>query len=389
MSAAVFLISSLSLTLKQKRKRATMATEQNEMTTDHGALTTTGVKSCENLSCYLVLSNTEKSIITWICCFTGPATFLENILVLVVIGASARLRKRPSYLFIGSLAVADVLASTFFPIFFLEFHLLGHRDNSDIYLFKLGGVTMAFTGSVGSLFLTSMDRYLCIYKAPRYKLLLSRRRALFGILALWTVTIVISFLPLIGWRCRNKTPCSRLFPYVDPYYMSCWAGLMLVVLVLILVAYVLILWKAHHHEAVMEARTPGRSTMGQRDRMRVDIRLARTLGLILLILVLCWVPSLAILVVDVSRELTLKEQRAFAFCGTLCLVNSAVNPLLYALRCRELRRALFYLLRRVRRVCTKGTGVCASGQKKDNDAGQTENKDKDTLSESLDRLHLD
>ncbi|XP_036412211.1 cannabinoid receptor 2 [Colossoma macropomum] len=369
-----------------------MATEQNEVTTaltDHGALTTTGGNKCENLSCYLVLSETEKHIIKWICCITGPATFLENILVLVVIGASARLRKRPSYLFIGSLAVADVLASSFFPIFFLEFHLLGHIDNSNIYLFKLGGVTMAFTGSVGSLLLTSMDRYLCIYKAPRYKLLLTRRRALFGIVALWTVTIVISFLPPIGWRCQDNPPCSQLFPYVDPHYMSCWAGLMLVVLVLILVAYALILWKAHHHEAVMEARTPGRSTMGQRDRMRVDIRLARTLGLILLILVLCWVPSLTIMVVDVSRKLTRKEQRVFAFCGTLCLVNSAVNPLLYALRCRELRRALLNLLRRVCRVCTWGTGMCASGQKKDNDTGHAENKDKDTISESLDRQHLD
>ncbi|KAI4895902.1 hypothetical protein NFI96_003255 [Prochilodus magdalenae] len=345
---------------------------------------------CENLSCYRVLDDTEKNIIIWICCLAGSITFLENILVLVVIGTSERLRKRPSYLFIASLAMADVLASTFFPIIFLEFHLSNDskNENPKIYLFKLGGVTMAFTGSVGSLLLTSMDRYLCICQAPRYKLLLTRRRSLLGISALWILTIVISFLPLFGWRQREP-PYSQLFPYVKPQYMGCWAGLMLVVLFLILAAYALILWKAHHHEAAMETPKPGRSTKGRHDRMRVDIRLAQTLGFILLILVVCWVPSLTIMVVDVSRELNRSEQRVFAFCGTLCLVNSAVNPLVYALRCRELRRALLTLLRRVRGACSPGNTACVSGPKNDKHAEQTDRKDRDTLSESLDRQHLD
>ncbi|KAK1895651.1 Cannabinoid receptor 2 [Dissostichus eleginoides] len=82
-------------------------------------------------------------------------------------------------------------------------------------------------------------------------------------------------------------------------------------------------------------------------RMRMDIRLARTFGLILLILVGCWLPALSFMLADVFVILTHTQQRAFAFCSTLCLVNSAVNPLLYALRCRELRVALLQLLQRL------------------------------------------
>ncbi|XP_072525226.1 cannabinoid receptor 2 [Salminus brasiliensis] len=353
-----------------------------------GTPTAAGGIEGENLTRYMVLNDMEKKVLSWICGLTGPVTFLENILVLVVIGTSASLRKQPSYLFIGSLAVADVLASSFFPIIFLDFHLFQRKDGPAIYLFKLGGVTMAFTGSVGSLLLTSVDRYLCIYQATRYKSLVTCCRALLGITALWTMAVVISFLPLIGWRCQSKPPCSLLFPYVDPRYMGCWVGLMLIVLFVIVGAYVLILWKAHQHEVAMETSKAGHSTLGRQTRMRMDIRLAQTLGLILLILVLCWVPSLSIMVVDVSRTLTHNEQRAFAFCGTLCLVNSAVNPLLYALRCRKLRWALVNLVRRICRMCSQGNMACVCLQNIDSDAREADKKYADTISESLDKQNL-
>ncbi|KAF1388242.1 hypothetical protein PFLUV_G00088150 [Perca fluviatilis] len=206
---------------------------------------------------------------------------------------------------------------------------------------------MAFTSSVGSLLLTALDRYLCIHQASSYKVLLTRRRALLSLLILWSATIFISFLPLMGWRCPTvlSPPCSRLFPYINQGYLACWTSFILVLLALILWAYALILWKAHRHVSSM-TNLQGAAGTGQA-RMRMDIRLARTFGLILLILVGCWLPALSFMLADVSVVLTHTQQRAFAFCSTLCLVNSAVNPLLYALRCRELRVALLQLLQRL------------------------------------------
>ncbi|KAM3873044.1 cannabinoid receptor 2 [Diretmus argenteus] len=320
-------------------------------------------KSCENLQCYMVLLMAEKTAIGSICFLAGPFTLLENALVLGVIAATAALRKRPSYLFIGSLALADVFASCFFTISFLDFHLFHRRDAADAYLFKLGGVTMAFTGSVGSLLLTSLDRYICIHQASRYKVLLTRRRALLGLLALWSTTIVISFLPLMGWRCPTglAPPCSRLFPYINQSYHAFWISFILILLALILGAYALILWKAHRHEASMTSLQAVTGT-GQA-RMRMDIRLARTFGLILLILVGCWLPALSFMLADVFVVLTRTQQRAFAFCSTLCLVNSAINPLLYALRCRDLKVALLRLFQRLFEIgrCRKSTGDSIPG----------------------------
>lgn len=304
-------------------------------------------RSCKDLECYMVLTDVEKTAIGSICFLAGPFTLLENALVLGVIATTVTLRQRPSYLFIGSLALADVFASCFFTTSFLDFHLFRHSDGPTAYLFKLGGVTMAFTSSVGSLLLTALDRYLCIHQASSYKVLLTRRRAMLSLLILWSTTLFLSFLPLMGWRCPTglTPPCSRLFPYISQGYLACWTSFILVILALILAAYALILWKAHRHESSMTS-LQGATGTGQA-RMRMDIRLARTFGLILLILVSCWLPALSFMLADVSVILTLKQLRAFAFCSTLCLLNSAINPLLYALRCRELRLALLQSLQRM------------------------------------------
>ncbi|XP_038132351.1 cannabinoid receptor 2 [Cyprinodon tularosa] len=321
--------------------------------------------SCKILEDYMVLTEPEKKAIGTICLLAGPATLMENVLVLGLIATSVTLRKRPSYLFIGSLALADVFASCFFTISFLDFHLFQRCDGPTAYLFKLGGVTMAFTCSVGSLLLTALDRYLCIHQASSYKVLLTRRRALLSLLVLWSITIFISFLPLMGWRCPEvRTPCSSLFPYISKGYLTCWTSFILVLLALILVAYALILWKAHRHASSMN-NLQGAAGKGQA-RMRMDIRLARTFGLILLILVGSWLPVLSFMLVDVSMILNHTQKRAFAFCGTLCLVNSAVNPLLYALRCRELRLAL---LQSLQRLC--GFGKCLKSTKALNPTLQT------------------
>lgn len=306
----------------------------------------------------MVLTEAERTAIGSICFLAGPITLMENVLVLVVIGTTVNLRQRPSFLFIGSLALADVFASCFFTTSFLVFHLFHQRDGPVAYLFKLGGVTLAFTNSVGSLLLTALDRYLCIYHAAGYKALLTRRRALLSLLVLWSITIIVSFLPLMGWRCPTglTPPCSRLFPYISRGYLVCWTSFILVLLALILGAYALILWKAHRHESSLSS-LQGAAGTGP-SRMRMDIRLARTFALILLILVGCWLPVLSFMLADVTTVLTRTQQRAFAFCSTLCLLNSAVNPLLYALRCRELRLALQQSLQRLQELgkCKKSTG---------------------------------
>ncbi|CAL8353709.1 unnamed protein product [Arctogadus glacialis] len=308
----------------------------------------------QGLDFFMVLSCGEQRAIGVLGLLVGAVALLENGLVLGLIAGAPALRRRPSFLFMGSLALADLLASVVYPVSFVDFHLFRRHDGRAASLLKLGGVTLAFSGSVGSLLLTAVDRYLCLHRAHRYRALLTRRRALLALLLLWSATVLVSFLPLMGWQCATGAwpPCSELFPYVSLSFQLCWTAAIVLELLVILAAYATILWKARLHTAAMAALQAA-AAGPQRARVRLDLRLARTLSLVLLVLVGCWLPVLGFMLADVAAALGLAQRRAFAFCSMLCLVNSAVNPLLYALRCQEIRRALVARLR-----CLTGGGAC-------------------------------
>lgn len=76
--------------------------------------------------------------------------------------------------------------------------------------------------------------------------------------------------------------------------------------------------------------------------------LAKTLALVLMVLIVCWSPALILMIHSLVYPLDAKIKAVFAFCSTLCLVNSMINPIVYALRNRELRRRLLRVLRKLK-----------------------------------------
>ncbi|XP_003227614.1 cannabinoid receptor 2 [Anolis carolinensis] len=312
-------------------------------------ITAAGVLRCHSnvvpMECYLVLNNTAQTLIATLCCTAGTLCVLENALVLYLIFSSPKIRRKPSYLFLGSLALADTLASFIFVWSFLQFHVFSGADSSKVvFLLKLGGVNTTFTASLGSLLLMAFDRYICILKPSTYKVLVTSKRALVALVVLWLSIALIASLPLFGWNCcRLNSPCSELFPFVDNSYLLSWASFVAVLLASIIYAYGHVLWKARQHVAYMEKhhRPNGQTNT----KMRLDIKLAKTLAIVLLVLITCWTPGMALVTYSIFFKMDTYLKKVFAFCSTLCLVNSMVNPAIYALRSRELSSAL-------RKICT-------------------------------------
>nr|7V3Z_A Chain A, fusion protein of Cannabinoid receptor 1 and Flavodoxin [synthetic construct] len=426
-----------------------------------------------DIECFMVLNPSQQLAIAVLSLTLGTFTVLENLLVLCVILHSRSLRCRPSYLFIGSLAVADLLGSVIFVYSFIDFHVFHRKDSRNVFLFKLGGVTASFTASVGSLFLAAIDRYISIHRPLAYKRIVTRPKAVVAFCLMWTIAIVIAVLPLLGWNCEKlQSVCSDIFPHIDKTYLMFWIGVVSVLLLFIVYAYMYILWKAHSH-AVAKALIVYGSTTGNTeytaetiareladagyevdsrdaasveagglfegfdlvllgcstwgddsielqddfiplfdsleetgaqgrkvacfgcgdssweyfcgavdaieeklknlgaeivqdglridgdpraarddivgwahdvrgaipDQARMDIELAKTLVLILVVLIICWGPLLAIMVYDVFGKMNKLIKTVFAFCSMLCLLNSTVNPIIYALRSKDLRHA--------------------------------------------------
>ncbi|KAJ8399465.1 hypothetical protein AAFF_G00411770 [Aldrovandia affinis] len=314
-----------------------------------------------DMECFMVLTPSQQLVVAVMALTLGTFTVLENLVVLCVILQSRALRCRPSYHFIGSLAVADLLGSVIFVYSFLDFHVLHRKDSPNVFLFKLGGVTASFTASVGSLFLTAIDRYISIHRPLAYKRIVTRTKAVIAFCMMWLISIAIAVLPLLGWNCKRlNSVCSDIFPLIDKNYLMFWIGVTTVLVLFIIYAYMYILRKAHRHTVRMLSRTSQKSvvvyaadgtkvqTTRPPEQARMDIRLAKTLVLILVVLIICWGPVLAIMVYDLFWRMGNGSKTVFAFCSMLCLLNSTINPIIYALRSKDLRHAFLGAFRTCR-----------------------------------------
>nr|XP_033810493.1 cannabinoid receptor 2 [Geotrypetes seraphini] len=300
-----------------------------------------------NVDSYMVLTISQEIAVAVLCFTLGAFCILENSLVLFLIFTSSHLRKKPSYLFISSLALADLLASVIFVYSFVDFHVFKKPDSSSLFLFKLGGVITSFTASLGSLLLTAFDRYICIHKPSAYKSTVTQRRAILALVVLWAITLIIAYLPLMGWNCcALKSKCSELFPLIDKDYLCTWICVVLILLLAIFYAYIYVFWKARKHQQGMKSYQvqPGKA------KMRMDIMLAKTLVLVQTVLVTCWSPVLFFMIYSLFTVLNDDVKRVFAFCSTLCLVNSMINPVIYALRTKDMRHELINKLFWCRKV---------------------------------------
>ncbi|XP_068582460.1 cannabinoid receptor type 1B-like [Cebidichthys violaceus] len=305
----------------------------------------------DNMECFMILTPSQQLAVAILALTLGTFTVLENLMVLCVILHSQTLRSRPSYHFIGSLAVADLIGSIIFVYSFLDFHVLHRKDSPNIFLFKLAGVIASFTASVGSLFLTAIDRYISIHRPMAYKRIVTKTKAVIAFSVMWAISIVFSLLPLLGWNCKRlNSVCSDIFPLIDQKYLMFWIGMTSILVLFIIYAYMFILWKSHHHAVRMLSRSSQRSVIvytaeGTKvqtvrpEQARMDLRLAKTLVLILVALIICWGPLLAIMVYDLFGKVNDFIKTVFAFCSMLTLLNSTVNPVIYAMRSKDLRRA--------------------------------------------------
>ncbi|KAF1662797.1 Cannabinoid receptor 2, partial [Aptenodytes patagonicus] len=312
--------------------------------------------SVNTMECFMVLSTQAQKIsIAMLCGLFGTLCIFENSLVLYLIFSSPRTRRKPSYLFISSLALADILASIIFVCSFVNFHVFNETDFSkETFLLQLGGVNTSFSASLSSLLLTALDRYISISRPSEYKLLMKKacslrgKRAWIALGVVWVTCTTIASLPLLGWNCCTlDSTCSELFPFVDNNYLSSWICFIMVLLGCIVYAYAHVLWRAHQHMAYMEKHQV--QVGKQNTRMRMDVMLAKTLVMVLAVLVLCWSPVLVLMIYSIFARLSNCLRKVFAFCSTLCLLNSMVNPIIYALRSKELYSSLRMVFSRFRR----------------------------------------
>ncbi|XP_035276360.1 sphingosine 1-phosphate receptor 1-like [Anguilla anguilla] len=280
-----------------------------------------------------------------VCCLI----VLENLLVLVTIWRTKKFHK-PTYYFIGNLALSDLLAGVVYTANILLSGANTYRLSPAQWFLREGSMFVALAASVFSLLAIATERHLTMLrmkphsggKTCRVFLLIS---------GCWGVAAVLGGLPVLGWNCIEAMPsCSTVLPlYHKTYILFCttvFSVILLAIVALYARVYALVRTRSRQmlsHQAP-DGGAGGRGGVGGRSSER-SLALLRTVIVVLSCFIACWAPLFLLLLLDVACE---TRQCAILYKAewflALAVLNSAMNPLLYTLTSTEMRQAFLRVL---------------------------------------------
>lgn len=260
-------------------------------------------------------------------------SFLSNVLLVVAV-ARMKSRQHPSRMLLCSLAISDILYAAF--CLYRDTrkatheHLCPAKREEDTYISIL-----CLFATLSNLAVISKDRYRAINRPQWYRNHMTRSRALKEAFASWLSGVAAVLLVL---ALNHFLPEKRFLVYLVGvlFYLAC--------VIIIVVSYIGIFVANRRHNKNMS-----RVSKQSRAALRREKQLAKTIGFILLALVLTLLPALATPIV-----LTIMGYRSKSpfrqFFTVFVTLNGLINPLINCGRDETIRKSVRNLF-----VCKRAT----------------------------------
>ncbi|KAM9734801.1 sphingosine 1-phosphate receptor 3 isoform 1-T3 [Menidia menidia] len=277
--------------------------------------------------------DTQTVVFLVICSFI----VLENLTVLVAIWRNHRFHNR-MYFFIANLALCDLLAGVAYLVNLL---LSGERSlqlSPVLWFVREGSLIVALGASVFSLLAIAIERHLTMIKMRPYDANKNYRVFLL-IGTCWLIAISLGALPILGWNCLGNLPdCSTVLPLYSKKYVAFYISVFMILLLAMSVLYarIYILVKSSSRKVTKHSNSEH------------AMSLLRTVIIVVGVFIACWTPIFVLLLVDVACVQSCPILYKADWFIAVAVLNSAMNPVIYTLASREMRRAFLGL------VC----GVC-------------------------------
>lgn len=265
---------------------------------------------------------------------------VENIIVLMAIWKNKKFHM-PMYYLLGNLTLSDLLAGF---TYMLNIVLSGPKTLSLtplLWFIREGGVFITLAASMISLLAIAIERYFTMLNTkPYYRAKRKRMFALIGVS--WVLSVLLGLLPIMGWNCLGDLKsCSTVLPLYAKNYIFFSVLVFMGVLLAIVALYARIF-----HFVKSNTQSPSyvpHKAYGLRSRKYMA--LLKTVTIVVGVFILCWMPLFVLLLIDFMY--TAKEHpvllKADYFLG-VAMINSFINPIIYTMTSRDIRRAILKLL---------------------------------------------
>ncbi|EDO36610.1 predicted protein, partial [Nematostella vectensis] len=281
-------------------------------------------------------------------------TFYGNFMVVLAVVLFHRMRTITNY-FVVSLAVSDLLVATLSLPF--RIHQTTHNTAWCLGLEACVAwivVDIICCGaSIWNLAMISVDRFIAIVMPFRYHALMTPMTGVCLIGAVWILSMGMGMLSLINWtelgsphfhievQCRKFDPVYYTVVSVVGFFLP---------LFIVLLMYGQVFVVAMNQARAVAALQTDSKRRGRRSSINLvkEVKAAKILAIVVGCFVVCWFPFFVLTLVSLwephalSKETISKDTArgiTLTFVYVLPVLNSTLNPIIYALFNRDFRRA--------------------------------------------------
>ncbi|XP_061545126.1 adenosine receptor A1-like [Phycodurus eques] len=276
------------------------------------------------------------------------ASVVGNVLVVLVVCVNRALRNT-TFCFIVSLAVADIAVGVLVIPLAVTISL-GISTQFYTCLFLSCLLVIITQGSILSLLSIAIDRYLRVKLPTRYSTIVTQRRAYVAVCLCWVLSFLTGLVPMVGWNNRHVlgnlsgsdymmcefTAVMRM-DYMVYFNFFGWVVAPLAVMIALYVEIFRVIRRQLNRRA--EATSDGERYY------RKELKLAKSLALVVLLFAVCWLPLHIVNCVEFFHPGRSMPKMAVYAGIFMSHVNSALNPLVYAFRIKRFRVTLLEVAR--------------------------------------------
>ncbi|KAL7049572.1 hypothetical protein ACKWTF_003771 [Chironomus riparius] len=282
-----------------------------------------------------------------------------NILVFIVFFREQKLRRKINF-YIISLAIADFgvgLIGIPFGIFVIITKIPNEVCPDILCLAPISFLLTFSNVSIFSLVLISIKRFTSLIVNPTRQKLESTKNIAREISICWMFGILIGFLPIF-WNNKSSTEnCILTDVLSENYIIFRFTIVVLIPSLVIGVVYIKIYKIIKIQSRKQAERQQNRVACEKFDQklLKKEIRATISISLIILMFWITWIPLQISYLVSVFCEDCIKPSTVAFFIGVIHF-NSAINPLLYAYRMKDIRIAIVRLFNRNYLTSLSSTG---------------------------------